>query len=1207
MSWHQYTHTLSLKNKMHLFKIQINKLQPVTKIARVFGIALLFVVTLQSAYPLLAAPLPLDPTFQSGGKFVRNVFTTPGTDSINKVIEQSDGKLVVVGGCDTELFYVGCIARYLPDGTLDPSFGKNGVVRTAIGISNTTFTAVALDGLKIVVAASCKQGVPNIVDAYCFARYESNGVLDTSFNSGGTLALQVGAGGYPRSLLISDGKYIAIGACSNAGTTDFCHVRLNSNGSADATFGNAGIVFHAVGTGSDIAESVAIHGDGLLVAGYCEGDTQWDFCVTRYLANGQIDFGFGQSGVASIRFGSINDFGTSVVVFGTKIYVGGVCYESPDISNFCITSLDVNGALNAAFNGTGKLTTRMLKANSVTKSVLAELAIANGKLYAGGHCAYIETAYCAARYDLNGNLDGSFGIGGIAISDTGPGEFYGAAPTGEAGYAQSMLVSNGRVALAGYCTGPASSSTDFCIYRMTSSGASDTTFGLNGRAVSNFGFSSTTEKLLASAIQPDGKIVVTNRCFGFCVSRLNADGSTDATFGNDGTIRLPSRGYSNDATAIAFQGSKIVIAGRCGDEYCATRLNANGSVDKSFGGAGTGSINIVVFSNPLYYPGVQSVLALDSNILLIGGCMNFPGFVGTCVVRLTNEGLLDTSFATNGIARASTGLHGGQYGADPTPGLFSTFVDSVSIVVAGRCGSGNLCAARFRADGMLDSSFGDAGLAKITKAASLASTGARQKDGKILVAGACSNGTDDDFCVGRFNADGGVDTTFGTAGIVQTAIGSGNDRASRVLVSDRSIILTGTCDNGGTTDFCIAVYKFDGSPALDILDGGKQIIPLGSANDDAFTAHLVNRQLLLLGTCDGIKDADLCAARLQLPSSLFAPTPNDFTADGTSDLLVQSASGTITEWQMNGTIISSASNLLVNQPDWTITHVADFNGDGKADILWRNVSGAVTLWLMDGSSVIGSVGLIGPDANWRVTDVADFNGDGKADILWRNTNGAVTLWLMNGATVNSTAGLLGPDANWRVSHVGDFNGDGKADLLWRNTSGAVTMWLMNGTTITSSAGILGADANWSVTHVADLNGDGKTDLLWRNTNGAVTSWLMDGTAIASSAGILGPDANWRVTHTADFNGDGKADLLWRNTNGAVTMWLMNGNAVASTGGLIGPDANWRVTHTADYSGDGKSDLLWRNVDGSLTVWTMNGISTAVTGGIIGSTTIRVVP
>ncbi len=333
----------------------------------------------------------------------------------------------------------------------------------------------------------------------------------------------------------------------------------------------------------------------------------------------------------------------------------------------------------------------------------------------------------------------------------------------------------------------------------------------------------------------------------------------------------------------------------------------------------------------------------------------------------------------------------------------------------------------------------------------------------------------------------------------------------------------------------------------------------------------------------------------------------DFNGDGKADILIKSSTGTISQLQLNGSVLSNAANLLSNQPEWTITHVGDFNGDGRADVLWRNTNGSVTLWLMDGATVLSAIGLIGPDANWRVTDVADFNGDGKADILWRNVNGAVTLWLMNGTAITDSAGLLGPDPNWTVSHVGDFNGDGKADLLWRNNNGAVTMWMMNGTSILSAAGILGPDLNWSVSHVADFNGDGKDDLLWRNINGAVTSWLMDGATVTSSAGLLGPGQNWSVTHTADFNGDGQADLLWRNDNGAVTIWLMSGTVVSAAGGLTGPDPNWRVINTADYSGDGKADLFWVNLDGSLRVWVLNGTNITSTGALVGATSSRVVP
>jgi Calx-beta domain/FG-GAP-like repeat len=347
---------------------------------------------------------------------------------------------------------------------------------------------------------------------------------------------------------------------------------------------------------------------------------------------------------------------------------------------------------------------------------------------------------------------------------------------------------------------------------------------------------------------------------------------------------------------------------------------------------------------------------------------------------------------------------------------------------------------------------------------------------------------------------------------------------------------------------------------------------------------------------------------VSLPLFVVPKTNNsDLNGDGKSDLIVQSTDGTVTEWLMDGTVIASVANLLLGDPNWTITHIADFNGDGKADILWRSNEGAVTMWLMNGSTIISAVGLIGPDPNWRVSHIGDFNGDGRADILWRNNDGGVTMWLMNGTSVTSAVGLIGADANWRVSHVGDFNGDGKTDLLWRNNDGSVTMWLMNGTTVTSALGILRTDANWRVSHVADFNGDGKTDLLWRNNDGGVTMWLMNGTATVVAAGILGADPNWSVTHTGDFNGDGTADLLWRNANGAVTMWLMNGTNLVGTAGLIGADPNWRVSHITDLNGDGKSDLVWRNLDGSITVWVMNGTAIAAASALIVQGPLRVIP
>jgi hypothetical protein len=330
----------------------------------------------------------------------------------------------------------------------------------------------------------------------------------------------------------------------------------------------------------------------------------------------------------------------------------------------------------------------------------------------------------------------------------------------------------------------------------------------------------------------------------------------------------------------------------------------------------------------------------------------------------------------------------------------------------------------------------------------------------------------------------------------------------------------------------------------------------------AIPATTIGNTITFTITDGGLGDDDLIANGTVVDQGgpgVLVPkvSHNDLNGDGKSDLLIQSTAGTTTAWLMNGTAVSSSAGLLANDPNWTISHIADFNGDGKADILWRNINGAVTVWLMNGTTITSTVGILGADANWSVSHVGDFNGDGQADLLWRNTNGAVTVWLMNGSAIASAVGILGPDANWSVSHVGDFNGDGQADLLWRNTNGAVTMWLMNGSTVTSAVGILGANPNWSVSHTGDFNGDGNADLLWRNTNGAVTMWLMNGATPNATAGLIGADANWRVSHISDLNGDGKSDLIWRHVDGSITAWTMNGVSAIATAGLTGPGA-WRV-------------------------------------------------
>jgi serralysin len=300
----------------------------------------------------------------------------------------------------------------------------------------------------------------------------------------------------------------------------------------------------------------------------------------------------------------------------------------------------------------------------------------------------------------------------------------------------------------------------------------------------------------------------------------------------------------------------------------------------------------------------------------------------------------------------------------------------------------------------------------------------------------------------------------------------------------------------------------------------------------------------------------------------------------------------------DGTTVSTAA-LVGSSP--IIARTNDFNGDGQSDILWKSTNGSVVQWLMSGSQVSSYAG-IGGDANWSIAGTGDFNGDGKADILWKNTNGSVVEWLMNGSQVSFYAGI-GGDANWSIAATGDFNGDGKADILWKNTNGSVVEWLMNGSQVSSYAGI-GGDANWSIAGTGDFNGDGKADILWKNSNGSVVEWQMNGTQITSYTGI-GGDANWSIAGTGDFNGDGKTDILWKNINGAVVEWLMNGALVTAYAG-IGGDSNWSIAGTGDFNGDGKTDILWSNTNGLVVEWLMNGTDVISYAGIGGSSSWLVV-
>jgi hypothetical protein len=156
--------------------------------------------------------------------------------------------------------------------------------------------------------------------------------------------------------------------------------------------------------------------------------------------------------------------------------------------------------------------------------------------------------------------------------------------------------------------------------------------------------------------------------------------------------------------------------------------------------------------------------------------------------------------------------------------------------------------------------------------------------------------------------------------------------------------------------------------------------------------------------------------RVQVGASWTIAGIGDVNGDGDSDVVWRnSTTNELVGWLMNGSTVTSSGHFTsagtaVN-PDasWSLAGVGDFNLDGNADLLWRSSNGTLAEWLLNGSTITSSEQItfngsrVQPDATWKMIEVGDFNGDGRSDLLWRNQNtGAMAEWLMNGSTITAS-------------------------------------------------------------------------------------------------------------------------------------------------------------------------------------------------------------
>ena len=226
----------------------------------------------------------IDSTFGNNGRV--------STDINNQLQEaramttQSDGKIVVAGLTQTPGSAANvALFRYNTDGSLDSSFGTNGIVISIVSNYDDFATDVVLDSDgKILISGlttDASQGIYNSL----IMRFDSTGILDNTFGIGGKVILDINAmDNWSNSMLLQqDGKIIISGKSFQVTDTDFLLARFNSDGSIDNTFGNNGITVTNMANDHDECLASAFQPDGsIILSGYYYDNIQQGFILARY-------------------------------------------------------------------------------------------------------------------------------------------------------------------------------------------------------------------------------------------------------------------------------------------------------------------------------------------------------------------------------------------------------------------------------------------------------------------------------------------------------------------------------------------------------------------------------------------------------------------------------------------------------------------------------------------------------------------------------------------------------------------------------------------------------------------------------------------------------------------------------------------------------------------------------------------------------------
>lgn len=360
---------------------------------------------------------------------------------------------------------------------------------------------------------------------------------------------------------------------------------------------------------NDPGRTVAVQADGKIwVAGFTHNFGEfYQYAVTRLNPNGTLDTSFGEGGKLVIPDQvMLGDEYSMAVQANGKLLVTHVAADGTDLG-LEVTRYNTDGSVDSSFSSDGSA----LVSGEVSYTDTGTTVLSDGKILVSGRDG---GTFTVARLNADGTPDTTFHGTGV-LEFTGP-----TTTTGSFDFPMNVQA-DGKILV------PGMDNDKFSLYRYNSDGSLDTTFGTNGQA--SYSVGSGTDRAYTVTVQPDGKLLLagTSDTGGFSqdfsIVRLNADGSLDTTFSGNGKATFPVGEENDSVRSVAVQSDgRIVLAGGTDGDYGVVRLNADGSLDRSFGTLvngfetviGTNGNDVIIGSDVR-----ENISAYKGNDLIDGG------------------------------------------------------------------------------------------------------------------------------------------------------------------------------------------------------------------------------------------------------------------------------------------------------------------------------------------------------------------------------------------------------------------------------------------------------------------------------------------------------------------------------------------------------------------------------------------------------------